>query len=145
MPTLNSNSRSNNGREIFAKALEELGGLFAEYRFHGKRGWKFDYYLSDSAIAIEVEGAVFVGGRHTRGGGFVKDTDKYNTATCMGIAVYRVTTTDLGDVDRIGEHIAAVECMHNHRLGKTNLNLDLAQRHVYLPRKPKKKANKLKV
>ena len=61
-----------------------------EHRFHGKRKWRFDIAFPEEKIAIEVEGGVFTGGRHTRGKGFLKDMEKYNTATTMGWRVLRV-------------------------------------------------------
>jgi hypothetical protein len=43
---------------------------------------------------IEIEGAVWTNGRHTRGSGFVKDMEKYNTATAMGFKLIRIQTGD---------------------------------------------------
>lgn len=42
-------------------------------------------------IAVEVEGGIWTGGRHTRPSGFLKDIEKYNEATRLGFSVYRVT------------------------------------------------------
>ncbi len=66
-----------------------------ELKFHPTRKWRFDYAWPDRKIACEVEGAVWVQGRHTRGSGFVKDLEKYNTAAEMGWRVVRVTTQDV--------------------------------------------------
>ena len=67
--------------------------LVKEYKFHPTRRWRFDYATADPAlkIAIEVEGAVWTNGRHTRGSGFIKDMEKYNTAASMGWTILRVT------------------------------------------------------
>lgn len=53
------------------------------------RQWRFDWCWPAQKVALEVEGAVWVAGRHTRGSGFVKDMEKYNTATMLGWRVVR--------------------------------------------------------
>ena len=76
--------------------FEELNTkVIPEYRFHDKRRWRFDYALPEYKIAIEQEGAIWTQGRHTRGSGFAKDMDKYNTATSMGWSILRFTPTQL--------------------------------------------------
>ncbi len=60
-----------------------------EHRFHSTRRWRFDYAWPDYQVALEVEGGVWVGGRHTSGAGFVKDMEKYNEAACMGWRIIR--------------------------------------------------------
>jgi very-short-patch-repair endonuclease len=64
-----------------------------EYRFHTTRRWRFDFAILEVKIACEVEGGTFINGRHQRGTGFEKDCEKYNTATIMGWAVMRYTTS----------------------------------------------------
>lgn len=66
-----------------------------EYRFHGTRKWRFDYAIPEHKIAIEVEGGVWTGGRHTSPKGFLGDMEKYNTATVMGWRVLRTTPDKL--------------------------------------------------
>lgn len=66
-----------------------------EFRFHPKRMWRFDYAIPDYKVALEVEGGVWTGGRHTRPQGFLGDIEKYNTATLMGWKVLRVTPDNL--------------------------------------------------
>jgi hypothetical protein len=39
-------------------------------------------------VAIEIEGAIWSGSRHTRGAGFAVDCEKYNTAALAGAAGY---------------------------------------------------------
>tara|TARA_R110000824_G_scaffold43665_1_gene127440 strand:- start:923 stop:1135 length:213 start_codon:yes stop_codon:yes gene_type:complete len=46
-------------------------------------------------VAVEIEGAIWVQGRHTRGSGFVKDMEKYNEATFYGWKVLRFSTNDV--------------------------------------------------
>ena len=62
-----------------------------EYRFHPVRKWRFDYAWTEQKVALEQEGGVFRGGRHTSGVGFVKDMEKYNTATMLGWRIIRGT------------------------------------------------------
>lgn len=66
-----------------------------EMRFHPKRMWRFDYAIPEHMIAIEVEGGVWTGGRHTRPKGFLGDIEKYNTATVMGWRLLRTTPEEL--------------------------------------------------
>lgn len=65
-----------------------------QYRFSQRR-WRFDAALVDAKIAIELEGGVWTGGRHTTGSGFTNDCAKYNTATVNGWAILRFTSTML--------------------------------------------------
>jgi hypothetical protein len=68
----------------------------AEYRFHPERKWRFDYaWPNHFLIAVEIEGAIWTGGRHTRGSGFAKDMEKYNAAGKLGWRVFRFTPTEL--------------------------------------------------
>jgi len=82
---------------LFEKHLKELrvGMVTPEYRFHEQRRWRFDYYLLEKGIAIEIEGAIWSRGRHTRGKGYQADLDKYNAATMMGYRVLRFSTEDV--------------------------------------------------
>lgn len=68
-----------------------------EYRFAPPRRWRFDYAWCGPKVALEVEGGVFVAGRHSRGLGMVKDMEKYNTATLAGWRVLRVTPKQIAD------------------------------------------------
>lgn len=66
-----------------------------EFKFHPVRKWRFDYALPEHKIALEVEGGVWTGGRHTSPKGFLGDMEKYNTATLMGWRVLRTTPDEL--------------------------------------------------
>lgn len=79
-----------------------------EYKFHPSRRWRFDFAWPEYKIALEVEGGIFVYGRHTRGSGFLKDMEKYNAAAMMGWRILRVQPKDLclqTTVDMITETI----------------------------------------
>ena len=77
-------------------------GLVAvpEYRFHPERKWRFDFAF-DGKVALEVEGGIWTGGRHTRGTGFAKDIEKYNTATLCGWKILRCVPNDLCTMDTV--------------------------------------------
>ena len=66
-----------------------------EYQFHPVRKWLFDYAIPEHKIALEVEGGVWTNGRHTRGTGFLKDIEKYNTGTLLGWRIFRTTPSEL--------------------------------------------------
>ena len=66
-----------------------------EFKFHPVRKWRFDYAIPEHKIALEVEGGVWTGGRHTSPKGFLGDIEKYNTATLMGWRVFRTTPDEL--------------------------------------------------
>lgn len=66
-----------------------------EYRFHPTRKWRFDFAFIEQKIAIEAEGGVWTGGRHTRGGGFERDCEKYAEAVLLGWRVFRFTSSHI--------------------------------------------------
>ncbi len=66
-----------------------------EFRFHPTRKWRFDFAFVDHKVALEVEGAIWTGGRHTRGKGFTNDMIKYNSAGAMGWIVLRCQPSEL--------------------------------------------------
>lgn len=75
---------------------KELGARCEkEWRFHPVRKWRFDYAFPDFKVALEVEGGVFTGGRHTRSLGFLKDIEKYNSAAVLGWTVVRTVPDEL--------------------------------------------------
>mgnify|MGYP005844091629 FL=1 len=69
-----------------------------EYRFHDTRKWRFDFAWPDYKVALEVEGGVFNSGPtgHTSISGFLKDVEKYNTATMMGWRILRCVPDGVG-------------------------------------------------
>jgi hypothetical protein len=61
-----------------------------EWHFHPTRQWRMDFAFPKKLIAIETEGGVWSGGRHTRGSGFVKDCEKYCEAALLGWLIFRL-------------------------------------------------------
>lgn len=87
------------GEETLALHIraEKLPAPEREYRFAPPRFWRFDFAYPAQKLAIEVEGGVWNGGRHTRGSGYVKDLEKYNTAALNGWRVLRFATEQVRD------------------------------------------------
>ena len=76
--------------------LESLGEPWKrEHIFHPTRKWRLDYALVERRIGIEIEGAVWTGGRHTRGSGFVADMEKYNELAILGWRLLRFTPANI--------------------------------------------------
>lgn len=81
-------------RQLRAVGLDV--GLERELVFHPTRKWRFDFAWPREKVALEVDGGVFTGGRHTRSTGFQEDCVKFNEAALLGWSVLRVTTTHVG-------------------------------------------------
>jgi very-short-patch-repair endonuclease len=62
-----------------------------EFRFHPVRRWRLDFAWPAHKLALEVEGGVFVRGRHSRGVGYTADCEKGNALALLGWRVLRVT------------------------------------------------------
>lgn len=58
---------------------------------HLGRAWRADLAWTDARILVEVEGATWTAGRHSRGAGFEADAIKYAAASLEGWTVLRVT------------------------------------------------------
>lgn len=107
-------------------------GLYAvpEHRFDETRKWRFDFafslvdltrphsqwmpehWVELAKLALEVEGGVWTGGRHTRASGFVRDMEKYNRAAVLGWRVLRTTPQELcmqETVDMVKEALGTKE------------------------------------
>ena len=54
-----------------------------EYQF-SERKWRFDWAWPGAKLALEIDGAIWTNGRHTRGSGRLGDMEKMNAAATMG-------------------------------------------------------------
>ncbi len=74
-----------------------LGGpeLEKEFRFHPVRKWRADFAHLPSRTLIEIEGGIYVHGRHNRGAGFAADLEKYLEAALAGWRVVRLGPNEL--------------------------------------------------
>ncbi len=85
----------------FMTLWDVLGGseLVREHRFAPPRRWRADFASLETRVLIEIEGGVWQGnkGRHTNPVGFMKDAEKYLTATLEGWTVLRLTVNQLNE------------------------------------------------
>ena len=65
--------------------------VWPEFYCSTERQWQIDYFFPQILLAIEQEGGVWTGGRHTRGKGFIADMDKYNFISSKGWTLIRRT------------------------------------------------------
>ncbi|HXT48698.1 MAG TPA: hypothetical protein VN717_08655, partial [Gemmatimonadaceae bacterium] len=63
----------------------------AEYRFRPPRRWRFDYCWPEHHVALEEQGGLFSGGRHTRGAALLHEHEKLNAAAVDGYRVLYCT------------------------------------------------------
>ena len=76
-------------------ALTQLPQPVAEHRFSPPRRWRFDWAWPDEKVALEVQGGVFVQGRHTRGAALLREHEKLNEAAAQGWRVLYVVPSQL--------------------------------------------------
>lgn len=90
--------------------LKQAGliGYVRECQFDPPRKWRFDFAWPEQKLAVEIEGGVFVSGRHSRGAGLTADCEKYAEALCLGWRVLRVTPAQVG-MDRAGQALGWIE------------------------------------
>ena len=81
------------GEALFALhcRAEKLSPV-SEFIFHPDRKWRFDFAFVTEKLAVEIEGGIYSGGRHTRGSGFEADCEKYNSAVLLGWKILRFST-----------------------------------------------------
>lgn len=59
------------------------------------RRWRFDFAWCARMLALEVEGGVWIYGRHNRAKGYIADLEKYSTAAALGWRIIRLTPEQL--------------------------------------------------
>ena len=77
-----------------------------EVRCHPVRRWRLDFLVEGTKIAVEVQGGIWSGGRHTTGA-VEKEYEKENTALLMGYKILKVTAKHI----RSGQALEWVETM----------------------------------
>ena len=82
-----------------------------EFRFHPTRRWRFDMAYPDHLLAVEIHGGVWSQGRHTRGGGFTKDCEKYTAAAILGWRILHFTGSQVSTGEAVGKLEKAIEAI----------------------------------
>lgn len=72
-----------------------LPAAVPEYRFHPDRKWRFDFAFVKKRVAVEVQGGIWIHGRHTRGAALKKEWEKLNTAAGMGWRILYCEPNDI--------------------------------------------------
>lgn len=92
-----------NNAGMFSILCREHGitGLEQEYLFAVEIGrrWRFDFAIPKHKLAIEIEGGIWITGRHNRGIGYIKDMEKYNHAALLGWRVLRFTPQQINKLE----------------------------------------------
>lgn len=104
---------TNKGEELLALHIRaaKLWQPVREFQFHAVRKWRFDFAWPNILLAVEIEGGIWTGGRHTRGKGFFDDCEKYNEAALMGWTVLRFPVEQI----KSGEAVRFIEKYINER------------------------------
>lgn len=80
---------------------ENLPTPVYEHKFHPERKWRFDFAWPEQKVALEVQGGLFVGGRHARGAGIARDMEKASAAASLGWRLLLVQPNDLCTLDTL--------------------------------------------
>jgi hypothetical protein len=73
-------------RFFSALSTDGLPQPVCEHRFHATRKWRLDYFWPSAKLALEVQGGIFIQGRHSQGAALLKEWEKLNTAaSALGI------------------------------------------------------------
>jgi len=82
-----------------------------QYVFHPTRKWRFDFAWPDIRFALEVNGAIYVGGAHSRGKGQENDMEKIAEAAILGWTTICVSSNQI----KSGEALRWVEAIVQQR------------------------------
>lgn len=82
-------------------AVHGLPSPESEYRFHPTRRWRLDYAWPDIKLGLEVDGGLWIRGKHGRGAGIVKDQDKGNALAMLGWRLLRVQPGQLTTIGTV--------------------------------------------
>jgi hypothetical protein len=78
--------------------LHDLPAPIPEYGFAAPdHRWRFDWAWLRRQVALEVNGGIWIQGRHTRGAGYLRDLAKLNEAQIRGWIVLQRTPQTLAE------------------------------------------------
>lgn len=109
--------------KIYLQAIKQIlqrefdAEIILEHKFHPSRKWRFDLAIPSVKLAVEIEGAVYTNGRHTRGTGFLNDIEKYNEAAMLGWTLLRFTHVKHSNQ----EVIETLRKLLAHKMGSSDL------------------------
>lgn len=72
-----------------------------EFQFHPARKWRVDW-MFPGQVGMEIQGGLFVQGRHTQGAALLKEYEKINELACMGYRVLFVTPKQVDSGEAFG-------------------------------------------
>src|SRR5712692_4955054 len=81
-----------------------------EYHFCAEARWRFDLAWLEEKLAVELDGAIWQGGRHNRGAGYSNDCEKFNYAVMLDWRVLRFTRAMVES----GEALAMIRAAMGH-------------------------------
>lgn len=76
-------------------ALQGLPAPVPEYRFAPPRKWAWDWSWPDRLLALEINGGVWIRGKHSRGKGQINDMEKWTEAAARGWRIIHCVPADL--------------------------------------------------
>lgn len=68
-----------------------------EYRFLKDRKFRWDWAWPRFGVAVEIQGGIWVQGKHSRGAGQLRDFEKWNLAQKAGWHVFLATPQQVSD------------------------------------------------
>jgi len=80
-----------------------------EHRFHPTRRWRFDLAWLENRLAVEVDGGLFIAGRHARGAGMEAEIERGAEAMLLGWRVLRVSPRHVRDGLALRWIVAAID------------------------------------
>ena len=99
-----------NDIKMLVLAKQIPAGIEFEHRFDKVRRWRFDYCYPKYKLACEINGGCWIQGRHNRGGGFIKDMEKFNSANLQGWHILQYTPNQITEfIDDVNKFISEVK------------------------------------
>lgn len=84
-------------KQVVSSYFEECGiaAPVYEYKFHPARKWRLDIAWPDKRVCVEVQGGIFIRGRHNRGAALIKEWEKLNALAVAGWRVLYCQPSEL--------------------------------------------------